>query len=74
MKYLLLFALIGLVLWWLKTLRRDSTYSQEEGNQANKAQNMVRCKHCDLHLPQSDALEGSLGFYCSKEHRTAKEG
>lgn len=74
MKYLLLFAFIGLVLWWLKTQRRDSTYSQKEEGQAHKAQNMVRCKHCDLHLPQSDALEGSLGFYCSKEHRIAKEG
>ena len=74
MKYLLLFALIGVVLWWLKTQRRDSTHSQEEGSQAHKAQNMVRCKHCDLHLPQSDALEGSLGFYCSASHRAAKEG
>ena len=74
MKYLLLFALIGLVLWWLKTQRRDSSNSQEDEGQAHKSQNMVRCKYCDLHLPQSDALEGSLGFYCSKEHRDAKEG
>jgi uncharacterized protein len=34
---------------------------------------MVRCGHCDLHLPQSDALKGSLGFYCSTAHRDAKE-
>ena len=74
MKYLLLFALIGVVLWWLKTQRRDNTHSQEDGSQAHKAQNMVRCKHCDLHLPKSDALVGSLGFYCSKEHQNAKEG
>ena len=73
MKYLLLFALIGLLLWWLKMQRRDNN-TQDDASQANKAQHMVRCGHCDLHLPQSDALEGSLGFYCGKAHRDTKEG
>ena len=74
MKYLLLFALIGLLFWWLKMQRRDRNNTQDDASQTNKAQHMVRCAHCDLHLPQSDALEGSLGFYCSASHRAAKEG
>jgi hypothetical protein len=71
MKYLFLIAVIGLVLWWLKIQRRDKDKNSDDVNQAQKAQHMVRCSHCDL--PQSDALEGSLGFYCSASHRDAKE-
>ena len=74
MKYLLLFALIGLLFWWLKMQRRDRNNTQDDASQTNKAQHMVRCAHCDLHLPQSDALEGAHGFYCSKAHRDTKEG
>jgi uncharacterized protein len=73
MKYLFLIAVIGLVLWWLKIQRRDKDKNSDDVNQAQKAQHMVRCAHCDLHLPQSDALEGLLGFYCSASHRDAKE-
>jgi uncharacterized protein len=73
-KYLILFAVLGVVLWWLKTQRRESNNTQNDASQPNKAQHMVRCGHCDLHLPQSDAQEGSLGFYCSAAHRDAKEG
>jgi uncharacterized protein len=74
MKYLFLIAVIGLVLWWLKMQRRDRNKNPDDVNHAQKAQHMVRCAHCDLHLPQSDALEGSLGFYCSTAHRDTKEG
>ena len=74
MKYLFLIAVIGLVLWWLKMQRRDRNKNPDDVNHPQKAQHMVRCAHCDLHLPQSDALEGSLGFYCSVSHRDAKEG
>jgi uncharacterized protein len=73
-KYLILFAVLGGVLWWLRTQRRDKNNTQDDARQAHKALNMVRCGHCDLHLPQSDAQEGSLGFYCSAAHRDAKEG
>ena len=30
---------------------------------------MVACRHCGLHLPSSDAIEGPGGPYCSAEHR-----
>ena len=34
---------------------------------------MVRCLHCDLHLPKSDAVTGRRGVYCSLEHRQRTE-
>ncbi len=30
--------------------------------------NAVRCAHCDLHLPQQEALERGGRYYCSQEH------
>jgi uncharacterized protein len=35
---------------------------------------MVRCAHCGLHLPATDALPGPGGVYCSAAHRRASEG
>lgn len=29
---------------------------------------MVACRHCGLHLPASDAIDGPGGPYCSAEH------
>jgi len=30
---------------------------------------MVPCAHCGLHVPESEGLRGSGGFFCSEEHR-----
>lgn len=37
-----------------------------------KAENMVQCAHCGVHLPQGDALRDEHGhLYCSAAHRQA---
>jgi len=35
---------------------------------------MLRCRHCGVHLPATDAVRGALGPYCSHEHRRLAEG
>ena len=35
---------------------------------------MVRCHHCGVHLPGSDAVNGRDGAYCSVAHRRESEG
>lgn len=35
---------------------------------------MVTCRHCGLHLPSSEAVKGTLGYYCGQEHRRLAEG
>jgi uncharacterized protein len=72
MKYLILLGVIGLVLWWLKTQRSSS--ADNTGNASAQPQAMVRCAHCDVHLPRNDAVQGSQGFYCSAAHLSSKEG
>jgi uncharacterized protein len=74
MKYLILVGVIAVALWWLRMQRNTSNSSDNPKSTGQQPQNMVRCAHCDLHLPQSDAVKGSLGLYCSNAHLQAKEG
>lgn len=34
-------------------------------------EDMVRCAHCDMHLPKSEALRSDDRWYCCREHRDA---
>ncbi len=35
----------------------------------DKIGRMVRCRYCDLHLPEQDAIRIGEAWYCSEEHR-----
>jgi len=74
MKYLILLVIIIGVIGWLRTKRNDTDKTQDDSRQSGNPQTMVRCAHCDLHLPQNDAVQGSQGVYCSAGHRSAREG
>jgi uncharacterized protein len=74
MKYFILLVVLAGVVWWLRTKRNDTDATQDASRQSPNPQTMVRCAHCDLHLPQNDAIEGSQGVYCSASHRSAREG
>ncbi len=36
-----------------------------------KPEEMVRCAHCGVHLPRSDALKQDEQFWCSTDHAKA---
>jgi len=38
-----------------------------------QSEEMVRCAHCNVYLPRSDALLQSERFWCSVEHARAGE-
>ncbi|RQO42264.1 hypothetical protein DBV14_27570 [Variovorax sp. KBW07] len=85
MKYLLVLAVLWIAIWlWRKNRREEMRDAQRE--HAAKAQRaptspppavgapqaMVRCAHCGLHLPATDAIAGPGGaVYCSPAHRQA---
>jgi uncharacterized protein len=71
MKYLFWLLVIALV-WWAFTRARQST-TKETPPSATEPQEMARCAHCGVHLPQSDAVRGEKGLYCSTEHRSAAQ-
>jgi uncharacterized protein len=80
MKLLLILAIALLVVWLLRkgrlpppgTPRRPESGPAARGDRLAAPQAMVRCGHCGLHLPQSDALPAPASradrHYCCAEH------
>ncbi len=80
MKYLLVFAILGIAVWlWRYNRRSDQpqdnqVQAKNKPDDATKPLPMLRCAACGVHLPAADALAGSQGSYCSLAHRSQKEG
>lgn len=71
-KYLL----IALVLIWLfysPALRGKRTSGKPAArSEPPKAENMVQCAHCGVHLPEGEATRDEQGrLYCGAAHRQA---
>ena len=68
MKFLLLAAVVGLVLWF--TLRRNNGSARGgKAAAAPKPMAMVCCAHCGTYLPDQDAVRDGELLYCSNAHR-----
>ncbi len=46
----------------LKKLKKDSNVK------ADSADNMVKCLHCGLHIPEKEAIKQGDKVFCSLEH------
>jgi uncharacterized protein len=81
MKYLVLLAVVGLVIWWL---RRGRSAPGQGRPQAGKKDGpgaprspaaptpMLACAHCGVHLPQAEAVTDGAGRpFCGEAHRLA---
>lgn len=74
MKFLLLFFIFMVLLWQWRHARSPKVKDAARKNaQPPSVVSMVECAHCGLHLPASDAVQGSRGVYCSVAHRQARE-
>ena len=70
----LLAVLAGVWLWKRQRIENHSGLRpQDKGQKPKSLENMVRCAHCGVHLPQGDALAGPRGWYCCDAHRQAAE-
>jgi len=70
MKYLVLLLIVLGGIWWVRQQRNPLTTTQKK----SAPQVMVPCAHCGTHVPESDAIHGTHGMYCSKAHRDSHEG
>ena len=81
MKYVLVVLVIVIVLWWMwgrgergapaARSARPEPRGRRDGGEA-APESMVRCAHCGVHLPRSDALPAPDGaVYCCAPHRAA---
>ncbi|MDA8127823.1 MAG: PP0621 family protein [Betaproteobacteria bacterium] len=67
-KFLVLIA-IGFVVLALfrasqRTLGRPPSSTRE-----NKVEDMVKCAHCGVNLPRSEAIYSGRDFFCTLEHK-----
>ncbi len=77
MKYLLVLAVVMVAFYvWRHNRIADRSQSRPPPPQGTPRLPvvMVACQQCGTHLPQSDTVQGSLGPYCSADHRRLKEG
>ena len=58
-------ALIGIAIWLWKRIKNPAARPSQP---TDDTQVMVRCAHCNLHVPQREALERSGSWYCSSRH------
>lgn len=66
---LLLLAIAGAVLiarHWLRSSRSRRTRPTAAGER------MVRCAHCGVYLPESEALREDDAYFCSRRHLEAR--
>jgi len=73
---LLSYLVIGWLVW--RTVKRwYAGYQQSAGKQANKQPNpalstrIVKCEHCEVHLPESDAVVHDGHWFCNQQHKHA---
>lgn len=51
---------------WRSAKRRDSGAAQRR---EASAESMIRCEHCGLNVPKSEAIGDAGRWYCSENHR-----
>ena len=84
MKFVLVVLVVLFGVWVWRRNRREELQEREEARAVRKppaaastppaeAVEMVRCLHCGVHCPSTDAISGRLGVYCSTQHRTLAE-
>lgn len=69
MRLIVLIALAVLVVWLLRrALRGPVEKTDIQGKTQAKGGELVRCAHCGVHLPRSEARQAAGALYCSEEH------
>jgi len=73
MKYLIVVAVVGIVLWWMFGRQRSAVERPPaRPGRGRRAVPIVECVHCRVHLPRDEAvIDGAGRLYCSDAHRLA---
>lgn len=69
MGKLLFFALVGVLVYlYFKSAHRRQSLGAGAAR-PDTVEDMVRCAHCQVNLPRSEAILSRGEFYCSAEHQ-----
>lgn len=66
---ILLLLVIGFVVWaviraFQRSINKPSTTSRKQ-----TVEDMVKCAHCGVNMPRSEAIFSSGAFFCTPEHQ-----
>jgi uncharacterized protein len=67
-RLLVLILLVVLAVWLVRRALRGKATAGEAKKQAEARGELVRCAHCGVHLPRSEARQAGGALYCSDEH------
>ncbi len=66
MGKLILIIIIALLAYWIIKARKHTNKKIESLTDASE--DMVRCTHCGVHLPESESIVSEGDFFCSDKH------
>jgi uncharacterized protein len=67
-KILLLIAMVFVVLALLRAYQRSLNRPPAQTREAS-VEDMVKCAHCGVNLPRSEAIYSGGAFFCTPEHQ-----
>jgi uncharacterized protein len=68
-RLILIAVAIAVAVWLLRRAFADpKDRAKQHPERAGTPDELVRCAHCGLHLPRSEARSASDRLYCSDEH------
>jgi uncharacterized protein len=73
-KFLLVFLVVLVIAWRWRSWRESAQRDKSNAKVGDKpSAEMIPCRQCGVHLPANEAVPGTLGRYCSQEHRQKAE-
>ncbi|HEY5993267.1 MAG TPA: PP0621 family protein [Gallionellaceae bacterium] len=74
-RLIFLAAVVAVVYLLLKSYRNRISGAKPsvQAEPPARAEDMVRCVHCGVHLPRSESIMAGGKFFCSEEHRRAHQ-
>ena len=68
--FILVLLLVGFLLLksWLRKLEIMKQQNRQPSGQSKNNTRMLRCLHCGLHVPESEAISQGGNHFCSLEH------
>jgi len=73
MKILLLIISIGLIYWIVKSQFLQAKPDNENQATGDESKKVVPCHHCNLHIPEKEAVLLNDQYYCCQEHAEQKQ-
>jgi uncharacterized protein len=68
MRFIVLVVLVVLAVWLIRRALRGPVQKADLQKRTEAVGELVRCAHCGVHLPRSEARQAAGRLYCSEEH------